>query len=36
MEAMVAALPDAVHDDPLPDATREELMSAFREWKANP
>ena len=34
LEATVKALPDAVHDESVPDATRAALLSAFREWKA--
>ena len=34
MEATVSALPDAVHDERVPEATHEALLSAFRDWKA--
>ena len=34
IEATVAALPDAAVDEPVADDTREELLTMFREWKA--
>jgi len=34
LEATVSALPDAVRDEPVPDATNQALLSAFRNWKA--
>jgi predicted anti-sigma-YlaC factor YlaD len=34
LEATVRALPDAARDEPVPEATHEALLSAFRDWKA--
>jgi anti-sigma factor RsiW len=34
IEATVRNLPDAIRDEPVPEATRTALLSAFREWKA--
>jgi hypothetical protein len=34
LRATVEALPNAVVDEPVPDATRETLLNTFREWQA--
>jgi predicted anti-sigma-YlaC factor YlaD len=34
IEATIEALPDAVVDEPVPDDTRTELLTMFRDWKA--
>ena len=33
-EATVAALPDAVVDEPIPDDERTKLLAMFRDWEA--
>lgn len=34
IEATVEALPDAAIEEPIPDTTRELLLTTFRDWKA--
>jgi predicted anti-sigma-YlaC factor YlaD len=34
MEVTVEALPEAAEREPVPEATEQVLLSAFREWKA--
>jgi anti-sigma factor RsiW len=36
IEATVEALPDAVHDEPVPSDTRAALLSAFHDWRREP
>jgi anti-sigma factor RsiW len=34
IEATVQALPDTIRDEPVSDAARSALLSAYRDWKA--